>query len=414
MANKGTGRTSPKARATAPSTPPTVETVVKDYLSPLGPGQNFRTRKAFEQWIIQRHGDAGRAFMNHDGNRETVYELKNHSLKLGLDVMLGHSFHLYKNYLEWFLREFPSLSPARIIDLGCDNGLMTCFYAKTFPNADVVGIDRSARGIACARELAAKLNVPNVRFDVAHLDDPSSLPASTQYDLVIGTTVFMETIGLPFENQDAWSVSDFAATHANNVSEPIINSVARLLIPRTGYLISLERLPNSKALCWWGSVLKQAGIQVDWHRSCFLEFEEVAQKQSMPIVVGQNLEKAVQFSPSDVLAFWSYRQFEGLSHVVYTESAAEALFEEINPKTLVRGGQLVWANGSGIQRCELWTAGALALVYNSTNKGYSDLRIHSKTVIKELLELLDTELEQMEENGPVTPYMTLEARDASS
>ena len=52
----------------------------------------------------------------------------------------------------------------RILDIGCDNGLATCFYASQRPDAEVLGIDRCAEGIACAEHLASMLGLKNVTF----------------------------------------------------------------------------------------------------------------------------------------------------------------------------------------------------------------------------------------------------------
>ena len=54
--------------------------------------------------------------------------------------------------------------PNRILDIGCNIGITTCFYATLYPEATIIGVDRNQVVIACAKKLAAKLHLTNVEF----------------------------------------------------------------------------------------------------------------------------------------------------------------------------------------------------------------------------------------------------------
>ena len=91
--------------------------------------------------------------------RGDIYSAKNRNMALSIEFARW-SADLYRQYLEWFVSHAPH-SPRAILDIGCDNGVVTCFYAWKYPEATVVGMDINASGIRCARELAKEIGVSN-------------------------------------------------------------------------------------------------------------------------------------------------------------------------------------------------------------------------------------------------------------
>lgn len=94
------------------------------------------------------------------GADEDPYELKNSSLELSLYIGEYHASHVWREFASWLVNEnLPS--PPEVLDLGCENGVLTCLYATLWPDAKVVGLDRSAAAVAAARELANRLGLRN-------------------------------------------------------------------------------------------------------------------------------------------------------------------------------------------------------------------------------------------------------------
>jgi cyclopropane fatty-acyl-phospholipid synthase-like methyltransferase len=52
-----------------------------------------------------------------------------------------------------------------VLDLGCENGVLTCFYAILWPDEKVFGVKRSQAAVSAARELAKRLGLANVSFE---------------------------------------------------------------------------------------------------------------------------------------------------------------------------------------------------------------------------------------------------------
>src|SRR5262245_24472349 len=86
------------------------------------------------------------------GGDADPYELKNSSLDLSLFVGEHHASNMWREFASWLVRENLS-PPSHLLDIGCENGLLTCFYATLWPTAEVVGIDRSSAAIRAAVEL---------------------------------------------------------------------------------------------------------------------------------------------------------------------------------------------------------------------------------------------------------------------
>ncbi len=95
----------------------------------------------------------------------------------------------YDYYLEIGCAITDRIEPAqRVLDFGCGVGMLTTFYAWSFPHITFVGVDRSPGSIARASDEAAKRGLSNVQFETRHIP-PDEFTDS--FDLIISTqTVF--------------------------------------------------------------------------------------------------------------------------------------------------------------------------------------------------------------------------------
>jgi SAM-dependent methyltransferase len=87
-----------------------------------------------------------------------------------------------------------------ILDFGCGVGILTTFYARQFPEKQIIGIDRSSASVAVARQKAEALGLANVRF--ACLDVETD-PLVGSYDLIIATHALVQAEqdpGIPSRN----------------------------------------------------------------------------------------------------------------------------------------------------------------------------------------------------------------------
>jgi SAM-dependent methyltransferase len=84
--------------------------------------------------------------------------------------------------------EPPSLDAPRVLELGCARGGNLLPMAVSLPRATLVGIDRSARQIDEAREVAAAAGLSNVTFHAASFEDAK--PGGGAFDYVVAHGVY--------------------------------------------------------------------------------------------------------------------------------------------------------------------------------------------------------------------------------
>ena len=86
---------------------------------------------------------------------------------------------------------WPSGKPTKgseLIELGCGPGFYSCELAKQFPQLSVLGVDRSARQLLCAREKKRVLGLENCRFDSDNVLDLSH--EDETFDTLVSARLF--------------------------------------------------------------------------------------------------------------------------------------------------------------------------------------------------------------------------------
>src|SRR5262249_32506342 len=93
---------------------------------------------------------------------------------------------LFRSYIEKNAKQFVGEDVKSILDLGCGEGQLALVFAKLYPQAKILGIDKDEKAIEVAQR-AAK-GTPNVEFQVG--DILQGLP-SGPFDLVYESLVLM-------------------------------------------------------------------------------------------------------------------------------------------------------------------------------------------------------------------------------
>jgi SAM-dependent methyltransferase len=141
---------------------------------------------------------------------------------------------LYSQRFEYYeaigLRTLAHLGKAQdILDFGCGLGILTTFYARCFPDTNLVGIDRSAASIALAQRKAKDLGLHNLRFICLDLERE---PLSGSFDLVLATHALLQTEQDPGIPSESWRTFDRGVDPAQQM----------VFEQRTGLAIRLDRL----------------------------------------------------------------------------------------------------------------------------------------------------------------------------
>jgi len=144
---------------------------------------------------------------------------------------------LYSQRYEYY-REIASRVVAHIkeakttLDFGCGVGILTTFYARQCPNTQFLGIDRSRRSIALAKQQGHAMNLTNVRFECV---DTECEFLSGSYDLVVATHALVQAEQDPGIPSQSWYTFE-RARDARQQSE---------FEQRTGIGVRLDRLARA-------------------------------------------------------------------------------------------------------------------------------------------------------------------------
>ena len=120
-----------------------------------------------------------------------------------------------------------------ILDIGCGNGIITCYIAALLPHAHVTGMDLSPVVLQRAAELKERLGIKNLTLCEADALNRSS----NRFDTVVSIRTFHENTGIPPMNKPNPSY-DLAC-------EDYASCLASLLRPE-GILFSIERFHSKE------------------------------------------------------------------------------------------------------------------------------------------------------------------------
>lgn len=216
-------------------------------------------------------------------NEEEVYVIKNQNLRLSLDVS-NFSTDLYLRYFEWFMNRKEN-EPKKILDVGCDNGIVTCFYAQLFPQSEVIGIDIQKNAIDCSTELAGKLNLTNVTFLKLDLKEINGRFPEHSFDLITSVRSFHEIIGGFPEPPTRWSREDLLEMNVHYDENHLLSVIKNLLREETSEFITIERLAGLGSLLMWAKALENVNLHIKWRESGYIDFHELSMEQQMPVLV---------------------------------------------------------------------------------------------------------------------------------
>ena len=95
--------------------------------------------------------------------QEELVDYLNQSLQMSLLAASFYDRVFFRRAMEALLR-YEQFFAGDILDIGCGNGILTCFLACVHPDASVTGLDLSQMAVSTAEELAGRLRTDNVRF----------------------------------------------------------------------------------------------------------------------------------------------------------------------------------------------------------------------------------------------------------
>lgn len=95
--------------------------------------------------------------------QEELVDYLNQSLQMSLLAASFYDHVFFRRVMEYLLG-IDHFCEGDIFDIGCGNGILTCFLALRHPGSYVTGLELSQNAVSVAEELAEKLQLKNVHF----------------------------------------------------------------------------------------------------------------------------------------------------------------------------------------------------------------------------------------------------------
>ena len=320
------------------------------------------------------HGQSGKTFvelaLDPAGSRTDLYDAKNMTLELSIDASLLWSRRLYEQQLPLLAELVEAAPPARIIDFGCEQGLVTCFAGLVAPAAQVVGVDPCSAAIERARELAAKLGLSNVEFAIGDVHTTRGIAPA---DLLLSSRALL---GEALEDGERPSELLAGKTPADPAwvfeAEAAARCLAALAMP-DAQLFDIERT-GTTGLVRWAAVLSDAGFHLTTPAMRLLAPEPGNHDQIFRVLQATFRGKPCATPPTHhLLGCADNRRLTG------EWSGEEAERIALSAQIQATLGAWQWPNSVGEtehSELALLTSGLMLELHCSTN-GARHLRIHS-------------------------------------
>lgn len=184
----------------------------------------------------KRSATAIRAALESDRVHDSDFiDLSCAQLKTALETACAADYDYLRAACE-YIAQYSVGFGAKILDVGCGNGILSCFIARSYPAAQITAIDRNASAIKCASALAKRLGLSNITFIQTDLSDL----AESAYNTVFSARILRENLLEPrLPEQDWWYDILAAEIIGQERSQRLTAALASHLAP-DGCLYCLE------------------------------------------------------------------------------------------------------------------------------------------------------------------------------
>lgn len=335
-----------------------------------------------------------------------LYEVKNRTLPFSLAVE-SWTMDFHKSLLNCINRQ-TRLKPKRMLEIGCDNGLLACWYATRYPDAEIIGIDQSESGIRCAKQLATQLGLSNVSFYQIGFMELLDHFSKHSFDVIISVRSFHEIMG-PIFIQNYWSLPEHLKEKPTFGDSWYLQIIEFFLTPIGTYL-SCERLESPADVGKWANLLKEANLHVQWSDSEIIDYYDFRTKKQSPIIVATKKETGLSTLEGMEHLFTKNQPLIIEAGQSYTTVNAEFAFLRLGEKTFQSGKYLAVPNHWFMYRFEVWETNNFLLVYCYGNMGYRQLDILPAGAYGEAELLMEQAAGQFSHLGPIVKYDSLKDR----
>lgn len=338
----------------------------------------------FRKTIARGSDDIGRA-----------HRLVNSSLDFA-NLALSH-FELEKlRAAALFLLQGKTPAAGRVLELGCDSGLLLCLLASCLPDVQFTGLDICKEAVRLAQERAERFDLRNISFRVGNVARGFASTAGGKYDMVLSVTVFHEVLAerqraashyeeySPFTFEPpppkpALAVDELDRQVTAQVSQHASLASLPKVLAEDGTFVSIERWPSIREKLQWIRKVEAHGLHASLSDSGHIRFESensdgARMSERLPVTTFK--KTATSWNGAfDVLAFCS--DFNRSSVNKYLDSTAELLYSALHKDVACSyvAECLQYEAPSTLEFGEIGVASSLAYVYSTTSDDYRSLQL---------------------------------------
>ena len=183
--------------------------------------------------------------------QEELVDYLNQSIQMSILAASFYDYVFFRRVMDYLLK-YERYWTGDILDIGCGNGILSCFLAMLHPESSVTGLDLSRNAVSVAEELAGSLSAENVHFACAKES------GGRTYDTLFSCrTVHENVVWRPLiEESKATPLSTEEQTKRH---EEYAKTLSAFIKPQ-GYLISVERYEDDIAYAGFLCALTGAGL----------------------------------------------------------------------------------------------------------------------------------------------------------
>lgn len=393
----------------------TAEQFISQYFKKIGVGGIVKPDQ-FWRFLTKKFGTMADEFgecvdTRENGQRADPYVLKNQTIEFSNAIAAQFDVAKLRSTALWFIHQQFQLKNKVVLEVGCDNGILLCMFAELYPDTKFIGIDPCYPAIKIARERAKSLELDNIYFQVATLNEFAKESNKSVFDIIISITVFHEILADDLLNSQKTIISDsnsvFSIEDADNNFMPEcidandINSLSGMLSDN-GRFISVDRWGTPHMLLKWIRLNEKIGLRCSLPDSNMIKFKNNAgESEIAPLTVFLKGTKAPLLA-CDVLAFTSYPAFADKTayHVIEDEKIAEIIYSALT-KEEIYFQESIHNDGSGTVRLMMGVANGLGYVYTTATTGFRRLALIPSAVLYEKAREMDEARGQAEKVASV-------------
>jgi hypothetical protein len=341
--------------------------------------------------IADEFGDCVEA--REKGENVNPYILKNSSMEFANAIASQFDSAKIKEIFTWFINQNFDWKEKKIIEIGCDNGILLCLFASIFHESQFIGIDPCEQAILLAKERAKLLDLKNIEFHVSSADKINQEHRNAKFDFILAFTVFHEILGDGFiaKNSTLMNSDDdtFSITDVDKSFNQIIRRDESLVaikesLTQEGKFISVDRWVDQNQLLKWIRLNEKIGLNFSLTESVILQIKQPdSTVDLLPLSVLSATEKP-PLRACDILSFRSYPTYLQAKALqkISDQVMAELLYESFD-KTEFYFHKITYNNGSGTLHTHMGVAQGIGYIYTTTNTNFRELIIIPSALISE-------------------------------